>query len=120
MAYSCLSLLGACAGLGVALFVLQKALPHTPFLRQIILKPPHKDAVAMDAEGDPDAVVQWQHLAGRTGETVTKLLPAGKAKIDGKLFDVISDGQLIERGVQIEVIEVMGNRILVQVLEQNE
>ncbi|MCH2181057.1 MAG: hypothetical protein MK108_03545 [Mariniblastus sp.] len=119
MAYSCLTLLGACAGLGVALFVLQKVLPHAPLLRQIILKPPRKDALSIEAQGDPEAVVNWQHLAGRTGETVTKLFPAGKAKIDGRLYDVISDGQLIDSGVKIRVIEVMGNRIQVEVADQD-
>ena len=119
MAYSCLSLLGACAGLVVALFVLHKALPHSPMLRQIILKPPREDQLSIDAQGDPEAVVNWQHLAGRTGETVTKLVPAGKAKIDGRLYDVISDGQLIDAGARIRVVDVMGNRILVRAADRD-
>jgi len=46
--------------------------------------------------------------------TVTKLYPAGKAKIAGRIYDVVSNGQLVDKGEQVIVIEAQGNRIVVK------
>ena len=114
LAYSSLTLVGACAGFGAAMFALRNVLPHAPILKQVMLQPPKTQSLGFEVDSDPESVVHWKHLEGRTGETVTPLVPAGKAKINGRLFDVISDGQLIDKGMKILVVEVTGNRILVQ------
>ena len=57
--------------------------------------------------------VHRTHLMGKSGQAVTQLVPAGKAQIGNELIDVITDGRLIERGQVIRVIEVTGNRVLV-------
>ncbi len=51
---------------------------------------------------------------GKTGKTVTELRPAGAAELDGERLDVVSQGGFIEAGVDVEVIEVSGNRIVVK------
>ncbi len=51
---------------------------------------------------------------GRTGKTVTELRPAGAAELDGVRLDVVSQGGFIESGVEVEVVEVSGNRIVVK------
>ena len=43
--------------------------------------------------------------------------PSGKANIDDELIDVISDGDLIPLGAEIEVVEVRGTRVLVRAIE---
>lgn len=53
-------------------------------------------------------------LTGKTGETVTDLRPGGYAMIDGKRMDVVTDGRMLDRGRQIQVVEVRGNRIVVK------
>ena len=53
-------------------------------------------------------------LTGKTGETVTDLRPGGYAMIDGKRMDVVTDGRMLDRGRQIKVVEVRGNRIVVK------
>jgi membrane-bound serine protease (ClpP class) len=45
---------------------------------------------------------------------VTGLRPAGKAKINGRLIDVVSDGPFIPADRRIEVVEVSGNRVVVR------
>ena len=40
--------------------------------------------------------------------------PGGRAHIEGQRVDVVSDGELIEAGENIEVIRVDGNRIVVR------
>jgi membrane-bound serine protease (ClpP class) len=53
-------------------------------------------------------------LVGKTGETTTKLRPAGIAIIDGRRVDVVTEGEFIESGKTVEVIKVEGNRVLVR------
>ena len=53
-------------------------------------------------------------LAGKRGITVTKLRPVGKAEIEGEILYVETDGEFVEAGQEVEVIEVSGNRIRVR------
>jgi membrane-bound serine protease (ClpP class) len=51
---------------------------------------------------------------GKRGVSVTKLRPAGKAEVDGELIFVETDGEFMEAGQTLEVVEVSGNRIVVR------
>jgi membrane-bound serine protease (ClpP class) len=53
-------------------------------------------------------------MKGSTGTAMTVLRPSGKATIDGRLVDVVSDGGFIPEGSEIEVVQVLGNRIVVR------
>jgi membrane-bound serine protease (ClpP class) len=53
-------------------------------------------------------------LVGQEGSAMTGLRPAGKAKINGRLIDVVSDGPFIPADRRIEVVEVSGNRVVVR------
>jgi membrane-bound ClpP family serine protease len=44
----------------------------------------------------------------------TRLVPAGKARIDGHLVDVATDGHLVEPGEAVQVVDVRGGRIVVR------
>ena len=75
----------------------------------------------MDLDGDKvdrDAIVNWNHLEGKFGVAVTRLGPAGKARIAGKMVDVITDGKMVDKDKAIEVVEVTGNRILVRAKDE--
>jgi membrane-bound serine protease (ClpP class) len=41
------------------------------------------------------------------------LRPAGKVAIDGKLYDVITEGEYIESGARVRVVSTDSNRIVV-------
>lgn len=56
----------------------------------------------------------FSFLAGREGFAASVLRPAGRAQIDGKLYDVVTDGEFVENGLPIKVIEVNGSRIVVK------
>ncbi len=45
---------------------------------------------------------------------ITTLRPAGKAKINGQMMDVMSEGDFIKKGDKIKILKVEGNRILVR------
>jgi len=111
---SLLPIFGAFAGVVVGAVVLRKVLPHAPFFRQLMLEPPQKSDQQLLGGADPEAIADFGHLQGRTGVVVTPLMPSGKARIGGKVYDVIADGQAIEKGEKIEVTEAVANRVVVR------
>ena len=102
---SLLGILGA--GVGVVAFgvVVRRWLPLTPVLRHVLLVPPERD--------DQNEVVSFEYLIGKTGVTVTRLAPAGKADIENHLHDVYADDMLIESGTAVQVTAVRSGRIMV-------
>ena len=52
-------------------------------------------------------------LMGRTGTAVTSLRPAGTARFDDVLLDVVSEGMFIGAGTTVTVIRVEGPRVVV-------
>jgi membrane-bound serine protease (ClpP class) len=65
---------------------------------------------------DPDR----QKLVGRTGVTLSTLRPSGRADFDGKLLDVVAEGAFIEKGREVKIVAVHGNRIVVAPREEVE
>lgn len=55
-----------------------------------------------------------EKFLGRVGVAVTVLRPAGTAKIDGILLDVVTEGMFLEEGTVIQVIAVEGARVVVR------
>ena len=56
-----------------------------------------------------------QGLLGKSGVTHTELKPFGVAELDGKLVDVCSTGEFIDRGTQVQVIQIVGKTVTVKV-----
>ncbi|MFW6334104.1 MAG: NfeD family protein, partial [Desulfosalsimonas sp.] len=50
---------------------------------------------------------------GDTGVALTYLRPSGKAEINGEMFDVITENIFLEKGTRVKVIDIRGNRIVV-------
>jgi len=50
---------------------------------------------------------------GDTGVTETALRPAGIALINGQRVSVVSDGQYLDKQVQVQVVTIEGSRIVV-------
>ncbi len=59
-------------------------------------------------------------LLGRRGTTLTPLRPSGLIEIDDRRIDVVADSEFIESGVEVQICEVEGNRVLVEVPEASE
>lgn len=57
-------------------------------------------------------------LIGKQGTVVNDLRPAGRAEIDGQIFDVVSTGEYLEKSEKVVVSEVDGNRIVVKPVKQ--
>jgi membrane-bound serine protease (ClpP class) len=53
-------------------------------------------------------------LLNGTGTALTQLRSSGTANINGQRVDVVTEGDLIERGARIKVVAVEGARIVVR------
>jgi membrane-bound serine protease (ClpP class) len=53
-------------------------------------------------------------LLQQMGTAVTQLRPSGAALINGRRVDVVSEGQLIEKGTPIKVVAIEGLRVVVR------
>ena len=53
-------------------------------------------------------------LVGCTGTVTRELRPAGTVVINGEPVDVVSEGDYIEKGRQVTVVAVPGNRVVVR------
>ncbi|MBI2424571.1 MAG: hypothetical protein HYV27_17195 [Candidatus Hydrogenedentes bacterium] len=53
-------------------------------------------------------------LLGSTGTVMTALRPAGTIVVEGERYDAVSEGAFIDQGASVRVLEVHGNRIVVE------
>ena len=53
-------------------------------------------------------------LIGRVGVARSKMLPSGAVEIDGQMIDAVSQGQAIEPGAYVVVVEVRANSVVVR------
>jgi membrane-bound serine protease (ClpP class) len=104
--WSLLGILGAVAGVGVFAALVRRWLPATPMLRHVLLEPPEFE----QADDTPAAI----DLFGATGQTTTRLAPAGKALIGARVLDVTTLGRLVEPGQTVRVVEVRSGRVIVE------
>lgn len=65
-----------------------------------------------EAKGYDEAPLQG--LLGKVGITQTELKPFGVAEIDGKLVDVCSTGDFIDRGIKVQVVQISGKTVTVK------
>ncbi|MCA9108684.1 MAG: hypothetical protein KDA52_01950 [Planctomycetaceae bacterium] len=102
----------------VVAMAISRFLPRIPILNQMILTPPGMDSVQSPDEPQlrPDLAEAGSiaALLGLQGETLTMLRPAGKARVEGRLLDVVSDGPFIPQGKTVEIVQVSGNRVVVR------
>jgi len=57
------------------------------------------------------------YLMGKTGEVVTICRPVGNVDFDGVKLEVVTQGEFIQKGETVEVIEIEGNRVVVRKLK---
>jgi membrane-bound serine protease (ClpP class) len=92
-----------------------KILPKTSLGRQLILSPPVSPK--MEKQTAHSAAVSNDVLAAlvdKQGITATMLRPSGTVEIDGRRLSVVTRGEMIAAGKAVRVIEVEGNRIVVE------
>jgi len=94
--------------------VLSRYLHRLPLIRDLVITGPGGQRSESDLQLNPDLLNPEMALLGLKGEAATILRPAGKARINGQLHDVVSEGAFIEAGTEITVVQVQKNRIVVR------
>ncbi len=84
--------------------------PKTPMGRRLLLEVPKSEDVLPDS---PERR-SLRQLVGKLGVAKTLMLPGGPVLVEGRTIDALSEGQPIEAGQRVRIIEVRGNRVLVR------
>ena len=106
------TVVAALAGVVTGAVLLRRLLPHTPLVRGLMLQPPVAETlVELDRR---ETLADRAHLRGQTGIAATPLMPGGKASFGDEVVDVVSEGEPIERGAAVRVIDTLGNRVIVR------
>ena len=84
-------------------------LPHIPYANRLMLVPPDE----LD-EAETNKTELNAQLLGAIGMTETPLRPAGKARFGDDYHDVVSEGEYVNPGNRVQIIEIEGNRIVVK------
>ena len=71
--------------------------------------------IPADNMGNPD----FSFLVGRTGECITDLKPSGKVKIDGKIYNVLSEKGYLFNGNFVRVVKTVSASIYVEKIKAN-
>ena len=109
-----LSLLVAVLSFGLFVYALVKAFPHTPLYRMVV-QTHSEDAAAgytVQTTADRDAAI------GLKGVALSKLRPVGRGRFGEQTFQVMARGEYIQEGTPIIIIEVEGNRYVVDAMPE--
>jgi membrane-bound serine protease (ClpP class) len=106
---------------GVGFYYITKHFGSIPGINRLILNAtqPSGAAVGLDVTGNPVHVSGDEVLGvgvvtvGITGRAVSELRPSGMARFGDRNIDVVSVGPFIAAGQPVKVVEVHGNRIVV-------
>lgn len=107
--------LAALFGSIILSIVLLRLFPRTSVGRQIILKDIEKTDEGFVAQGS-----ERDELLGLTGIAITPLHPSGTMRLDNRRYDVVTEGEFVEKNSQVTVLEVEGARIVVRKVEHGE
>jgi membrane-bound ClpP family serine protease len=108
----------ACAVLGVPVLLALGAnlWPHTPIGQRVLLRVP----LAKDVLPDSPRRRELKQLVGKIGQAKSLMMPSGAVEIAGHTIDATSEGQPIESGATVKVIEVRGMHVVVRVVTADE
>jgi membrane-bound serine protease (ClpP class) len=71
-------------------------------------------ALKSDEKGFSPSSTVTDELVGAEGVALSPLRPSGIARLQERRCDVVTRGEMLEKGTRIVVIEVSGNRIVVK------
>jgi len=108
-AYGTSGVLVTVAVSAVAAIILVRVALRSHAVRKIGLDYDEKEAKAVD---------DYSFLVGREGTALTTLRPSGTALIDGGRYNVVTDGEYMEKESPLVVSAVEGTRIIVSPIEK--
>ena len=113
------TLLVAVVSYGVVGIAVLKFFPRTPMYRGLVLTQDMSNEAGYVVQAEPE--LREDSAIGMRGKALSMLRPAGRGRFSGKTYTVVTRGDFIEEGAPIEIVEVRGNRYVVeQVREESE
>jgi membrane-bound serine protease (ClpP class) len=109
-------LIGTAVVLPIVLGLAFRWFPETPIGRRLLPSLPTSEEVLPDNE--ERRVLRG--LLGKVGQAKSPMLPSGMILVEGRVINAVSEGQPIEAGANVRVIEVRGSRVVVRPLEEGE
>ena len=101
---------------GVFVFVAWKLLPHTPMYGHLILRDSQDAGTGYTVQRAEDVLA----YIGLRGTATSMLRPAGRGRFGEQTLPVVSHGEFIPAGTRIHIVEVAGNRFVVDRLQEPE
>lgn len=74
--------------------------------------------LSTDIDSKMKNVEEGQLKPGDEGETIGRLAPAGKAKINGITLEVRTNGQFVDQKTKIKVLKIEGNSVYVEPIKE--
>ena len=98
----------------VALFLLRYVMPKL----SVVVEGPYLNATLEDSHAN--SLEAEGAKVGDIGVTTTLLRPSGKVKIKDDIFDGITQGEFMEKGTSVKILQIQGNRIIVSRIHKDE
>lgn len=92
----------------VGTYLIIKTIPESKFFSFLVVKQKHEHGSGVKA------TASYTELLGKRGICSTDLRLSGKADIERKTYQVISEGSYINKNAEVEVVRVEGNKIIVK------
>jgi membrane-bound serine protease (ClpP class) len=96
------------------IMVTWKVFPQTRLARGLILAHTESAEAGYTVQNDAD----HRAALGLQGNAATMLRPSGRGRFGNVSYDVVTRGEFIDAGRPIQIIEVEGNRYVVQEIEE--
>jgi membrane-bound serine protease (ClpP class) len=100
-------------GAVVSAFFLARYLPYIPYANRLMLKP-QEEMGELNEEFVDTIRPEMAALLGAIGVAATPLRPAGKVRFGDDFVDVLAEGNYVQPGTRVQVIEIEGNRVVVK------
>ncbi|HYM19944.1 MAG TPA: NfeD family protein [Candidatus Kapabacteria bacterium] len=100
------TLAASLVGVIAAIFIIVRYAPGWPMLQKFVHQTVSSQATAVSED--------HKALVGKHGTSITPLRPSGTALIDNSRVDVVTRGEFVMPGSDIEVIETVANKIVVR------
>lgn len=104
----------------VGLVIAAQVIPVRVLPSWLVLRTSLGEGQTADATPDYHSAPDQQALMGLEGVAHTVLRPSGKARIEGRLIDVVSESRFIQAGDPVRVVQVEGMRVVVDLIEEIE
>jgi len=92
----------------VVMVILSRVMLKTPMMSRMV------DQGASGYRSDRQLVTVQSSRLGRVGKAVSILRPGGKARFEEEILDVVTQGEMIERGAAVRIIGFSGPEAVVE------